>query len=313
MQLQQLEFTVKIAEVGSMNKAAKELFVSQPYLSKVIQQLEEELGFKIFDRKSKGISLTPQGIQFYHYARAIVHQVGEIDIIFKKSDNSSQKRLYVSSYPMMIPSTVLSEFYNRQTHDKITLTLHEYSNIKVIEDVSNGTADVGLIIPGTHILNNPRFKQILQQKEVEFNLISSGTVCIMVGPHHPLYHLNIISFKDLLPYPAIRLSGDAYTYFDETTDLDSYSWSDFKQIIFVDNLAAMLNIVKQTNAFKLSDVWEVTEYERFGLRSIPLTSGFDLSLGWLKRKNSNLSEGAQLFIDIFKEKYQDNFVKYNYI
>ena len=64
MTLTQLKYAITVAECGSMNEAAKELFISQPSLSSSIKDLETETGVQIFRRTNRGISLTPQGEEF---------------------------------------------------------------------------------------------------------------------------------------------------------------------------------------------------------------------------------------------------------
>ena len=64
MTLQQLRYAVTIADMKSMNKAASELFVSQPALSNTIHDLEEELQIEIFLRTNRGIVVTTEGEEF---------------------------------------------------------------------------------------------------------------------------------------------------------------------------------------------------------------------------------------------------------
>ena len=59
MTLTQLKYAITVSEAGSMNQAAKELFISQPTLSLAIRDLEEEIGVELFRRSSRGILLTP--------------------------------------------------------------------------------------------------------------------------------------------------------------------------------------------------------------------------------------------------------------
>lgn len=61
MTLTQLKYAITVSEAGSMNQAAKELFISQPSLSLAIRDLEEEIGVELFRRSSRGILLTPDG------------------------------------------------------------------------------------------------------------------------------------------------------------------------------------------------------------------------------------------------------------
>lgn len=74
MTLQQLRYAIEIANSGSMNEAAKRLFVSQPSLSNAIKELESELGITIFERNNRGISISAEGMEFLGYARQIIEQ-----------------------------------------------------------------------------------------------------------------------------------------------------------------------------------------------------------------------------------------------
>ena len=59
MTLQQLKYAIAVADNGSMNEAAKKLFISQPSLSGMIKELEEEVDMQIFLRSNRGILITP--------------------------------------------------------------------------------------------------------------------------------------------------------------------------------------------------------------------------------------------------------------
>ena len=71
MTLTQINYVIKIVECGSMNKAAEQLYVAQPSLTGAIKELEKELGFSLFNRSGKGVSLTPDGVEFLMYAKEV--------------------------------------------------------------------------------------------------------------------------------------------------------------------------------------------------------------------------------------------------
>ena len=75
MTIQQLEYLLKIVECGSITKAAQQLFLSQPSLTKSIMNLENEYGIKVFARTAKGIEITPEGKDFIYYARNIITSI----------------------------------------------------------------------------------------------------------------------------------------------------------------------------------------------------------------------------------------------
>ena len=74
MTLQQLRYIVTIVNCGSISEAAKQLFITQPSLSNAVKELEKEMGISIFNRSSKGIALSSQGMEFLSYARQVLEQ-----------------------------------------------------------------------------------------------------------------------------------------------------------------------------------------------------------------------------------------------
>ena len=62
--LKHLECFIKVAQLGSINKAAQALFISQPHLGKIIHDLENEMGYLLLNRSNQGVTLTPEGEEF---------------------------------------------------------------------------------------------------------------------------------------------------------------------------------------------------------------------------------------------------------
>lgn len=74
MTLQQMKYIIAIVHCGSITKAAKQLYISQPSLSNAVKDIENEIGIEIFQRSAKGITLTADGSEFLSYARQVVEQ-----------------------------------------------------------------------------------------------------------------------------------------------------------------------------------------------------------------------------------------------
>ena len=83
MNLMYLKYAVEVARLGSINKAAEQLFVAQPNLSRYIKNLETELGIVIFKRTSRGMTLTPDGETFVRYAAQVLNQIDDIERMYK--------------------------------------------------------------------------------------------------------------------------------------------------------------------------------------------------------------------------------------
>ena len=86
-----LKYAVEIEKTGSITKAAENLYMGQPNLSRAIRELEESLGITIFMRSSRGVVPTEQGREFLNYARNILAQVEEMENLYGKTGANRQR------------------------------------------------------------------------------------------------------------------------------------------------------------------------------------------------------------------------------
>ena len=91
MNILHLKYAVEIEKTRSISKAAENLFMAQPNLSRAVKELEESIGITIFNRTSKGITVTDDGEEFLRYARKIISQVDEVEAIYAKNRQVKQK------------------------------------------------------------------------------------------------------------------------------------------------------------------------------------------------------------------------------
>src|SRR5258708_31922684 len=77
MELRHLRYFVAVGEEQHYGRAAERLRIAQPALSRQIQDLEEEIGVKLFDRLPRGVKISAAGVSFLGDARPILHQVNE--------------------------------------------------------------------------------------------------------------------------------------------------------------------------------------------------------------------------------------------
>ena len=96
MTLQQLRYLIAIAEYGSINAAAANIFASQSNLSTAIKDLEKELGIPIFTRSNRGVTLTNEGTELLAYARQVVERADLLESRYHRGI-ADQLRLAVST------------------------------------------------------------------------------------------------------------------------------------------------------------------------------------------------------------------------
>lgn len=101
MNIMYLRYAVEVEKTHSINKAAENLYMGQPNLSRAIKDLEESLGITIFDRTPRGMKVTADGEEFLQHAKRILKQIDEVDQLYQSGKNGKQT-LSVSRSPRRV-------------------------------------------------------------------------------------------------------------------------------------------------------------------------------------------------------------------
>ena len=88
MNILHLKYAVEVGKTHSINKAAQNLYMGQPNLSRAIKDLEESLGITIFNRTTRGMFVTPQGEEFLQHAKKILSQIDEVEAMYNQENNN---------------------------------------------------------------------------------------------------------------------------------------------------------------------------------------------------------------------------------
>ena len=135
-----------VANAGNISKAAKELYISQPAISKSIQKLEESLECKLFSRSSRGVALTDEGALLYSHVKEAFETLTQGEEQLKRSIELGvgHIRIGVSSTLckfMLLP--YLKEFIRRNPHISISISFQ--STNETLKLLDNNKIDIGLI------------------------------------------------------------------------------------------------------------------------------------------------------------------------
>ena len=140
MNLNQLRYVIKVAETGSINRAASNLFISQSVLSTSIRNLENELGHEIFIRSSKGIEITPYGRIFLSYITPIEQQLQLLDGFLYRERTPSNQTLSVVSSGFPFVTHICANLYQKYVEEcaKNIGSIGYYAQQKVLENQMDG-------------------------------------------------------------------------------------------------------------------------------------------------------------------------------
>ncbi len=147
MEIRQLQYFVQAARLNSFSRAAESLFITQPTISKMIRNLEEELGADLFYREGKSIRLTDAGEILLAKAQNIVESFVSLSSELDGLRNLQRGHIRIGLPPMVGASffpAVIGEFHRR--YPDVTIRLHEDGAKKVEDDVETGLLDIGAIV-----------------------------------------------------------------------------------------------------------------------------------------------------------------------
>ena len=297
MTLQQLRYAITIADCNSMNKAAQALFISQPSLSASIKDLENEIGITIYNRTNRGITITPEGDEFLGYARQVAEQY---ELINQKyiDKNSVKKKFSVSTQHYSFAVKAFVEMVKQFGMDEYEFAVHETKTYEVIENVKKSKSELGILY--LNDFNRKVLTKILKENSLEFVELFKCKTYVYLWKGNPLAALKLITLKDLEEYPCLSFDqgmNNSFYFAEEVLSANEY-----KRIIKANDRATMLNLMVGLNGYTLCSGIISEELNGNDYKAIPLDSDEVMSIGYIVRKNTTMSQ--------LGKKYLDELIKY---
>ena len=207
MNLLHIKYAVEVAEAGSINKAAKSLYVGQPNLSRAIKDLENSLGVTIFDRSAKGMVLTSDGEVFIRYAKNILNQVDSIEELFSQG-SLNKKRFSVSVPRASYIADALANFSKSlDRNTEVEVFYKETNSMRTIKNVLQDDYKLGIIRYAENY--DKYYKGMMDEKELEYEMITDFRYVLLMNEKSPLAYKPEITYDDLKDYIEIA-HGDPY-------------------------------------------------------------------------------------------------------
>jgi len=200
MNILHLKYAVEVANAGSINKAAKSLYMGQPNLSRAIKELEGTLNIAIFDRSAKGMVPTPEGEQFLEYAQKILAEIDEIEAIYR--DGVTQKQRFSISVPRAsYISEAFATFSTGIGVDPAEIFYMETNSMQAIDNILRSDYRLGIIRFSTEY--DRYFDVMLPEKGFSFETITEFSYQLIMHRDHPLAKKPDLCQSDLAPYIEI--------------------------------------------------------------------------------------------------------------
>ncbi|MEW4353903.1 LysR family transcriptional regulator [Streptococcus pneumoniae] len=285
MNIRVLQYFVTIVQTKSISNAAHTLHITQPTLSRQIQELEEELGTILFHRSNREIKLTDDGQYLYNRAIEILSLVEKTENNIKGAKDFSGD-IYIGAAETQSFDLVARAIQQMtKTYPHVKIHLRSGNSDDILEYLNQGVYDLGLII-GPYD----------QKKYDAIDLPNRDQWGVLVPKDHPLTKLTNPSLADALNFPLI-VSAQTTIDYSIFAGLGDYT------IVATYNLLYNASTLVKEGvgiALALDGIIE-TNFEHSSLAFIPLQLATQDTLQLIWKKRSNQSNVVKKFLQIVEE------------
>ncbi|MGN0579081.1 MAG: LysR family transcriptional regulator, partial [Ruminiclostridium sp.] len=207
MNLLHLKYAAEIELTGSINKAARNLYIAQPNLSRGIKELESTLGITIFKRTSKGMVPTAEGLEFLRYAKEILSKIDEVEELYRNGKKISQK--FSISVPRASYITeAFAQFSNKIDRSKPVEMLYMETNaMRTVSNVASSDYNLGIVRYAA--TRDSQFQDMFEENGLVSELITEFIHVLVMNKNNPLADKKEIAYADLENYIEVA-QGDPF-------------------------------------------------------------------------------------------------------
>lgn len=252
MKIEPLRQIIAVAEYGSINRAARELYVSQPNLSIAIKKLEKEIGFDIFERTNQGMIPTPEGEKFISSAKIAVKAVDNLSAFTKKNDEKKYNKMAISIPPYRYIINAVCDVYGMHDDENLHFSIITGSRDEIIENVAGSRSELGVLS-----IYSPFYDYVmgeLQAKHIHFVRFGELPLSILVGEHNELYKIDRdwVTIEDLNGMSFVGLDELEYGTYSTLTDMLGFDENNCSQRLYCSSWNTITDILRNTDCFTIA-------------------------------------------------------------
>lgn len=209
MELRHLRYFIAVAEQENVSRAALKLHVSQPGISRQIHDLEEEIGFPLFERSAKSLRLTDAGRKFLDEARAVLQRADDAVKNARAVAQGAGGEIHVGYAPSLtiqILPRALRAFQGKFPQTRVSL--HDLSSEEMLAGLRADTLQVALTV------QPPR----KMARGLAFRELARYPICVAFPPKHPLAKAKTVALEQLAGEPLIAYRRADYPEYHDLLD-----------------------------------------------------------------------------------------------
>lgn len=296
MILKQILYVRAVSKAGSIGKAAEALFISQSSLSESIQNLEREYDMVLFERTSRGISLTRQGEEFLKDTQLLSNIYQDLDDKYKNR-KSEREHFCVSSLHHVSGIDAFEHIVSQPKNQKYHLGYFEGNMDQVLQDVETNRSDVGVLFFTSD--SRSTIIKACNRRNIFFQHMKYDLLHIYVHKTHPLAGRGSVTLAEIQQHPFISYEEchPSSARFTPTRR----QWDPQQQIISVSDRAMAYSVLALGSAYVTGSGYLTQEDCRRSLVTAPITDLGQIEIGYICNPARALSELALEYIEWLKK------------
>lgn len=296
MTLKQILYVRAVSKAGSIGKAAEALFISQSSLSESIQNLEREYDMVLFERTSRGISLTRQGEEFLKDTQLLSNIYQDLDDKYKNR-KSDREHFCVSSLHHVSGIDAFEHIVSQPKNQKYHLGYFEGNMDQVLQDVETNRSDVGVLFFTSD--SRSTIIKACNRRNIFFQHMKYDLLHIYIHKTHPLAGRGSVTLAEIQQHPFISYEEchPSSARFTPTRR----QWDPQQQIISVSDRAMAYSVLALGSAYVTGSGYLTQEDCRRSLVTAPITDLGQIEIGYICNPACALSELALEYIEWLKK------------
>lgn len=292
MTLHQLKYALEVADKGSMNEAAKSLFISQPSLSNAIKELEKEIEITIFTRTNRGITISNEGMEFLGYARQVIQQFDMLEKKYLRAEPAKQ-HFCISTQHYTFAANAFVELVKKFGGSEYEFTIRETKTNEIIEDVKNLRSELGIIYLSNY--NKTVLLKLLKESNISFTELFTAKPHVFISRNHPLADKKSIDLEELYEYPCLTYEQGISNsfYFSE----EILSTRSVKKSIKVSDRAAIVNFMIGLDGYTISSGVFPKYLHGDSIIAVPLNVDEVIRVCIIKHKDVTLTKLGEIYLE----------------
>ncbi len=295
MTVQQCKYVLEIAKTGSLNEAAKVLFIAQSSLSSAIKQLERELGIRIFERTNRGVVLTEEGAEFVRYAGQLAEQS---DLVTQRyQEKTAVEKLAISAQHYDFIADLFCRLLGEMQAKNYYFSLRETKTSEVIREVESSMSDIGILAVREE--DRALMERYLGGKELSFTEFLVTSPYVFLKADHKLASAARLSQEALKPYP--------YLLYDQGVSAASFFREELitepprERCVEISDRATLMNVLLSSDCYTVGTGIMPSRLNAGKIVAIPLESTERYCIGYILNENRKQKELTRKFVGLLHE------------